>query len=286
VLTCASCGRDNPAGAGFCNSCGAGLLSTGASREVRKTVTVLFCDLTGSTALGEQSDPEVLRALLARYFEQMKAIVESHGGTVEKFIGDAVMAVFGIPTAHEDDALRACRAAVEMRDALPELGIAGRIGVNTGEVVTGTEERLATGDAVNVAARFEQAAASGEVLIGEATYALVRESVVAEPVEPLTLKGKSEPVPAFRLVSILEAPERSHAARFVGRAAELAQIAEGWKRAQTEARCELVTCVASITARGVAGAFCAIAPAPTTAPVVPAMPPTRRPATTAIRPAR
>ncbi len=113
--------------------------------------------------------------MLARYFERMKAIVESHGGTVDKFIGDAVMAVFGIPQAHEDDALRACRAAVEMRDALPELGIRGRIGVNTGEVVTGTAERLVTGDAVNVAARFEQAAAPGEVLIGETTYALVRE---------------------------------------------------------------------------------------------------------------
>ena len=152
-----------------------------------------------------------MRALLARYFERMRGIVESHGGTVEKFIGDAVMAVFGIPAAHEDDALRACRAAVEMRDALPELGIRGRIGVNTGEVVTGTAERLATGDAVNVAARLEQAAEPGEVLIGEATHALVRDAVDAEPVEPLTLKGKSEPVPAFRLVSVLDAPERSHA---------------------------------------------------------------------------
>ena len=181
----------------------------------------------------------MLRALLARYFERMKAIVESHGGTVEKFIGDAVMAVFGIPAAHEDDALRACRAAVEMRDALPELGIGGRIGVNTGEVVTGTEERLATGDAVNVAARLEQAAAPGEVLIGEATYALVRDAVAAEPVEPLTLKGKSEPVPAFRLVSVLDAPERSHVSRFVGRERELAQIAAAWERAQAQARCEL-----------------------------------------------
>ena len=193
----------------------------GGSRELRKTVTVLFCDLTGSTALGEQTDPEALRALLARYFERMKAIVEAHGGTVEKFIGDAVMAVFGFPAAHEDDALRACRAAVEMRDALPELGISGRIGVNTGEVVTGTEERLATGDAVNVAARLEQAAAPGEVLIGEPTLALVHDAVVVEPVEPLTLKGKSEPVPAFRLVSVLDAPERSHASRFVGREPEL-----------------------------------------------------------------
>jgi class 3 adenylate cyclase len=116
-------------------------------------VTVLFCDVVGSTELGESVDPEALQGVLARYFERMKGIVESHGGSVEKFIGDAVMAVFGVPVAHEDDALRACRAAVEMRDALPELGISGRIGVNTGEVLTGTEERLATGDAVNVAAR-------------------------------------------------------------------------------------------------------------------------------------
>ena len=197
-------------GAGFCNGCGAALAATAAPREVRKTVSVVFCDVAGSTALGESTDAEVLRALLARYFERMKAIVESHGGTVEKFIGDAVMAVFGVPAAHEDDALRACRAAVEMRDALPELGIDGRIGVNTGEVVTGTEERLATGDAVNVAARLEQAAAPGEVLIGEATHALVHDSVVAEPVEPLPLKGKSEPVAAYRLLSVLDAPERSH----------------------------------------------------------------------------
>src|SRR5512146_298936 len=173
----------------------------------RKVVTVLFCDVVGSTTLGESVDPEALQGLLARYFERMKRIVESHGGSVEKFIGDAVMAVFGVPVAHEDDALRACRAAAEMRDALPELGIAGRIGVNTGEVVTGTEERLATGDAVNVAARLEQAAAPGEVLIDQATLALAREAVAAEPVEPLTLKGKSHPVPAFRLVSVLDAPE-------------------------------------------------------------------------------
>jgi class 3 adenylate cyclase/tetratricopeptide (TPR) repeat protein len=242
VPICASCGQDNPVGARFCNDCAAPL-ATAASREVRKTVTVLFCDLSGSTALGEQTDPEALRALLARYFVRMKAIVESHGGTVEKFIGDAVMAVFGIPVAHEDDALRACRAAVEMRDALPDLGIRGRIGVNTGEVVTGTSERLATGDAVNVAARFEQAAAPGEVLIGEATHALVQGAVVVEPVEPLELKGKSEQVPASRLVSVLDAPERSHDSRFVGREQELDQIAAAWVRAGVEQRCELVTVV-------------------------------------------
>jgi class 3 adenylate cyclase len=243
VLICASCGRDNPPGAGFCNGCGAALATTPPSREVRKTVTVLFCDLTGSTELGESTDPEALRALLAGYFERMKAIVESHGGTVEKFIGDAVMAVFGVPAAHEDDALRACRAAVEMRDALPELGIRGRIGVNTGEVVTGTSERLVTGDAVNVAARLEQAAVPGEVLIGEATFGLVRDAVVVEPVEPLRLKGKSELVPAFQLVSVLDAPERSHVLRFVGREREFAEIVSTWERVQAEARCELVTVV-------------------------------------------
>ena len=243
MLICESCGRDNPVGARFCNGCGAALATTAAPREVRKTVTVLFCDVTGSTALGESTDPEALRALLACYFERMGAIVESHGGTVEKFIGDAVMAVFGVPAAHEDDALRACRAAVEMRDALPELGIGGRIGVNTGEVVAGTSERLATGDAVNVAARFEQSAAPGEVLIGEATHALVQDAVVVEAVEPLALKGKSEPVPAYRLLSVLDAPERSHVTRFVGRDPELAQIAEAWERAQAHARCELVTVV-------------------------------------------
>jgi class 3 adenylate cyclase len=125
VPVCPACGKELPGAFPFCPHCGAPLGKEG--REQRKTVTVLFCDVTGSTALGESTDPEALRALLARYFERMKGIVESHGGTVEKFIGDAVMAVFGVPVAHEDDALRACRAAVEMRDALPELGIRGRM---------------------------------------------------------------------------------------------------------------------------------------------------------------
>jgi class 3 adenylate cyclase/tetratricopeptide (TPR) repeat protein len=207
----------------------------------RKTVTVLFCDVTGSTALGESSDPEALRGLLARYFDRMKAIVEHHEGTVEKFIGDAVMAVFGVPTAHEDDALRAVRAAAEMRDALPELGVRARIGLTTGIVVTGTEERLATGDAVNVAARLEQAAEPGEVLLGEPTLELVREAVEVEPVAPLELKGKAEPVPAHRLLRVREAPERSHETPFVGRELEVALIREAWKRALAEQRCELVT---------------------------------------------
>src|SRR3989441_9929193 len=158
-------------------------------------VTVLFCDLTGSTSLGEQQDPEQLRRVLSRYYEEARAVLERHGGSVEKFIGDAVMAVFGVPLLHEDDALRALRAAAAMRDALPELGLQGRIGVMTGEVVTGTEERLATGDAVNVAARLEQAAEPGEVLLGQPTLALVRDAADVEPIEPLELKGKAELVP-------------------------------------------------------------------------------------------
>src|ERR1700759_311995 len=159
---CAACGHELPEGAKFCLECGAPVVSAAAPREQRKTVTVLFCDVVGSTALGESTDPEALRAILARYFERMKGVVEAHGGVVEKFIGDAVMAVFGIPAAHEDAALRARRAALEMQGAFPGLGLEGRIGVATGEVVTGTEERLATGDAVNVAARLQQAPAPGE----------------------------------------------------------------------------------------------------------------------------
>ena len=121
MALCPACGKENPEGFQFCGFCTAPLSpQPAAEHEMRKTVTVVFCDVAGSTALGERLDPEALRALLARYFERMKAIVESHGGSVDKFIGDAVMAVFGIPQAHEDDALRACRAVVEMRDALPD----------------------------------------------------------------------------------------------------------------------------------------------------------------------
>ena len=209
----------------------------------RKVVTVLFCDVVGSTALGESVDPEALQAVLARYFERMKAIVESHGGTVEKFIGDAVMAVFGVPVAHEDDALRACRAAVEMRDALPELGVEGRMGVNTGEVLSGTEERLATGDAVNVAARLEQAAEPGEALIGAHTLDLVGSAVEVGAERLLELKGKGERVAAYPLVEVRQADERSHASRFVGRERELQRLADAWDQALAGPRCELVSIV-------------------------------------------
>jgi class 3 adenylate cyclase/tetratricopeptide (TPR) repeat protein len=240
VNVCPACGHANSGAALFCESCAAPLAIS--AEEHRKVVSVLFCDVVGSTALGESVDAEALRALLARYFEQMKTIVERHGGVVEKFIGDAVMAVFGVPAVHEDDALRACRAALEMCAALVELGVQGRIGVNTGEVVTGTAERLAAGDAVNVAARLEQAAAPDQVFIGEATLALVRDAVEVEPVGPLTLKGKTRPVTAFRLLDV-HGLERRHETRFVGRTDEMAFIREAWKRANAERRCELVTIV-------------------------------------------
>src|SRR4029077_17775535 len=139
--------------------------------------TLVFCDVSGSTATGERADAEAVRASMLSYFTEARAVLEGHRGTVEKFIGDAVMAAFGVPQVHEDDALRACRAALEIQELLSPR-IALRIGVNTGEVVSGdssSRETFATGDAVNVAARLEQAAAPGDVLIGESTYRLVRD---------------------------------------------------------------------------------------------------------------
>ncbi len=249
MIDCPNCGAENPAGFRFCGSCAAPLPDSPAPREQRKTVSVLFCDVTGSTALGESTDPETLRAQLARYFERMKAIVQAHGGSVEKFIGDAVMAIFGVPHVHEDDALRAVRAAVEMRDALPELGLQARIGVNTGEVVTGTDERLATGDAVNVAARLEQAATPGEILIGHATFELVRGSVEALPVDPLTVKGKSEPVTAHRLVAVLagtaSSPTRHLESPMVGRQTEVRRLADAYEQALRNRSCQMFTILGS-----------------------------------------
>jgi class 3 adenylate cyclase/tetratricopeptide (TPR) repeat protein len=252
VLVCASCGAENREGARFCDSCGAVLAEPAAARETRKVVTVLFCDVTGSTALGERIDPESLRRVMARYFETAKAIVERHGGTVEKFIGDAVMAVFGVPAVHEDDALRAVRAAAELRGGLGELNeeldsgygtrLELRMGVNTGEVVTGTEERLATGDAVNVAARLEQAAHPGEVLLGEETYRLVRDGIEAEPVTPVEAKGKSEPLTAYRLVSVqAEAPGRRHGARMIGRERQRKLLEGAFANVVSDRSCHLFT---------------------------------------------
>src|SRR5438132_936334 len=225
----------------------------------RKTVTVLFGDVAGSTALGEELDPESLREVIQRYFTEMRAVIERHGGTVEKFIGDAVMSVFGVPQIHEDDALRAVRAAIDMQSELDALNIElergwgtriqARIGVNTGEVLAAdpaSGESFVSGDAVNVAARLEQAAEPGEILLGEPTYRLVRAAVIAEPLEPLAVKGKAEPLPAYRLV-VVEAGAEILPRRFdsplVGRTNELATIRRAFEEAVTASACRLVTVI-------------------------------------------
>src|SRR5512132_3747541 len=218
----------------------------GARLRVRKTVTVVFCDLVGSTALGERTDPEVLRELMGRYHAELRAILERHGGTVEKFVGDAAMAVFGLPQVHEDDALRAVGAAVEMRDAVSALGLELRIGVNTGEVGAGTGEALVTGDAVNVAARLEQAGMPGEILLGEQTYRLVSDAVEADPVEPIEAKGKTEPLRAYRLRRVLEGAtpfSRRLDSPLVGREDELMQIERAFAGAERDRSCQLFTII-------------------------------------------
>lgn len=253
MRTCSSCRHGNPDDSRFCGSCGAAL-ATPAPREVRKTVTVLFADVTGSTELGERLDPESLRRVMANYFEIARACLERHGASVEKFIGDAVMAVFGVPAVHEDDALRAVSAAAALRAAISELNqeletrygvsLHLRIGVNTGEVVVGTEERLATGDAVNVAARLEQAASPDEILLGEETFRLARDAIEVEPVAQLTLRGKADPVPSYQLRRVLEgAPafERRFDAPLVGRREELDLVRSAFEQAVADRRCHLVT---------------------------------------------
>ena len=233
---CTSCGTENPDVAKFCLACGTPIVAAPRPQEFRKIVTIVFSDLKGSTAMGEKLDSESLREVMTRYFDAMSAELEKHGGVVEKFIGDAIMAVFGLPKLHEDDALRAVRAAFDMQKAQAVLNdeldrhwgvrLTVRTGVNTGEVVAGdpsSGQRFATGDTVNVAARLEQAAGAQEVLLGDLTYRLVRDYVDVEEVEPLELKGKSEPVPAYRLVGVREGAERPrrHDAPMIGRDEEL-----------------------------------------------------------------
>ena len=224
---------------------------------VRKTVTLVFCDVVDSTPLGEQLDPEALRGVWSRYHETAQAVLERHGGTIEKFVGDAVLAVFGIPVVHEDDALRAVRAAVELRGELERLNddleqafgvrIGVRTGVHTGEVYAGDPAQgdpFATGDAVVVAQRLEATAAPGEILVGDATIRLVRDAVTVESVPPLDLKGKSEAVIAWRLLDV--DPAAAGVARrldspLVGRTAELALLRHELELVTAERACRVAT---------------------------------------------
>ncbi|MGH3036598.1 MAG: ATP-binding protein [Gaiellaceae bacterium] len=260
MAACGRCGAESPDSARFCASCGAALgAPVEAPREARKLVTVLFTDVAGSTSLAERLDPESVRRVMGRLFDELSAVIEHHGGTVEKFIGDAIMAVFGIPAVHEDDALRAVRSAVEMRRALETLNaelerdwgvrIAVCTGINTGEVVAGDAsagQLLVTGDAVNVAARLQQAAAAGEVLIGRDTYLILRDAVQGEPVEPLQVKGKEEPVEAYRLAEVAPVaalPARRLDSPLVDRVHELALLGEAFDRAVGDRACRLMTVI-------------------------------------------
>ena len=231
----------------------------GPEAEFRKTITIVFVDVVGSTSLGEQLDPERLSNVLREYFAAMKVVIERHGGTVAKYIGDSVVGAFGLPELHEDDALRAVRAALEMRDALASLNaelarrwrvtLEMRTGVNTGPTVgagLARDQNFVAGDAANVAARLQQQAAAGEILLGEGTYRLVAHAVDAEPLPAATVAGRAAPVTAFRLVGILPGAEglpRRVDTAMVGRAQELAELEASFERALAEQAVRLATVV-------------------------------------------
>src|SRR3954447_20720410 len=257
---CTNCGAQNPEGARFCANCGRPLTAPGEAHsdrhEARKVVTVVFCDVADSTGLAERLDPEVLRGVMSRYFQEMRTVLERHGGTVEKFIGDAVMAVFGVPTLHEDDALRAVAAAAEMgqaRDALNAeledrwgVRIQTRTGVNTGEVMAGDPshgDSFVIGDAVNLAARLETNAEIGGVLVGGTTPRLVRDAAELEDAGLLRVKGKAEEVRAWRLVGMADARagRQRSGAQLVGRPGQLAALERTFENVAEGCDCRLVT---------------------------------------------
>ncbi|MDP9245932.1 MAG: AAA family ATPase [Chloroflexota bacterium] len=226
--------------------------------EQRKLVSVVFADVVGSTAFGSDNDPEVVRSVMGSYFERMTAIAETHGGTVEKFIGDAVMVVFGVPLLHDDDAERAVRAALAMRDSMSDLNaelgvsLAARVGVNSGEAVAGAGEDkqfLVTGDAVNVAARLQQGAEMGEVVVGPLTESLTRSAIDYAPRDPVIAKGKAEPITAYRAVRARSAvPDQARGlpamrAQLVGRQRELRMLLDSFERVRDDRRAHVFTLV-------------------------------------------
>jgi class 3 adenylate cyclase len=259
---CPRCGESNPEDARFCGACAAPLSDVASSLPaIRKTVTVLFSDIGDSRTLTERLGPEALHRVMSRYFDEMRTTLEAHGGTVEKFIGDAIMAVFGVPSMHEDDALRAVRAADEMRKHVRRLNaeledrwgvrLQVQTGISTGEVVVGDASgwaSIVTGDVVHTAKRLEEAAEAGAVLVGPETFGLVRQAVQATPLKPLQVKGKSEPVPAWRIDEVKHGTEREvHRPKlpFVGRESELRLLREVLARVEEERSCRIVTVLGS-----------------------------------------
>ena len=249
---CPVCNQENGETARFCSACGAALTGE-PPREERKVVSVLFADLVGFTSRAEQLDPEDVRAVLAPYWERLRSELEKRGGTVEKFIGDAVMALFGAPVAHDDDPLRAVGAALAIRDwAREEDDLQVRIAVNTGEalVVLGARpaegEGMAAGDVVNTTARLQAAAPVNGVLVGEATYRATRDVVEYVPHEPVVAKGKSEPIPVWEAVQVrarLGMDVERATLPLVGRTRELGVIVDAFERAKSEREPQLVTLV-------------------------------------------
>src|SRR5256714_1848599 len=253
MVTCATCGRENPPNARFCNSCGSALVAAPESRrEERKVVTVLFADLVGFTSRAERLDPEDVRSLLAPYWQHLRDELERYGGTVEKFIGDAVMALFGAPVAHEDDPERAVRAALAIRDwAREEDDLQVRIAVNTGEalVLLGARpaegEGMAAGDVVNTAARLQTAAPVNGVLVGEQTWRATRHTIEYTQRDPVTAKGKSDQLAVWDALQARSIPtvETVSGAPLVGRIEELDLLVSAFERMRRDHRPQLVTVV-------------------------------------------
>src|SRR5215211_4484740 len=265
VVRCPTCGEQNSDTARFCQNCGSPLVGTAPAPEERKVVSILFVDLVDFTSRSDQADPEDVRAMLAPYHTRVKSEIESFGGIVEKFIGDAVMAVFGAPVAHGDDAERAVRAGLRVLEAIeelnreqPELDLTVRAAVDTGEAIVDARSKpdirlgLAHGDVVNTASRMQTGALPGTLIVGEETYRATRTVIEYRLIDPVVAKGKREPLPAWQAVGTLTAPaERAvSAAPMVGRDHELGLLRTTWQAVLTERRPHLVTVFSQLVEEG------------------------------------